>query len=240
MWFTINDGSKVILSYSDMEMIHNAYLTARCEGVISDELKYVSNKPEQYTQRAKDELAERMVNDINSQINGDLMAMSFNDRVAEMDEEVGSLDYALKEAETIQHDMVDPNVDPLDQIRETAEELGWNVEYHSQSDRNGGIDHYAEFSQYSPAGEDFSFAVFYDDAEDLVNRVSEYSYEFDIDEHAEMWVGSAGKNGVPSISALVEDANDIKDMLEELSDGLSGIDLNLDYEEEVDRDDEAR
>lgn len=73
-----------------------------------------------------------------------------------------------------------------------------------------------ELRKYSPAGEDFSFAV---EADDIVNEVVRYSNTFDPDEHIEMWI-EARHNGVAGISStreLVEDADAIEVMLEELA-----------------------
>ena len=102
------------------------------------------------------------------------------------------------------------------EIIEKAENLGWNVSF----DINGAKgDKYAEFRQYSPAGEDFGFTVFYDTISEVPQMVAQYAYDFDIDEHIEMWVEAKqeGVAGVPSIRRLVEDAEDIQEMLDKLS-----------------------
>lgn len=94
--------------------------------------------------------------------------------------------------------------------REVCENLGWTVrEYETDID----------LAQYSPAGEDFSFNVSRDR---FVEDVRDYAYGFDPDEHIEMWVEARrnGVSGVPPIRRLVEDADDIAAMLDELSDAL--------------------
>lgn len=99
-----------------------------------------------------------------------------------------------------------------DKLIEAAESLGWSV-YEDE----GGF----EISKYSPAGEDFSFFV-PGKAKSLVNQVARYAADFDADEHAEMWVESRGKNGVPdSIRALIDDADAIQEMLDELTEALA-------------------
>ena len=48
--------------------------------------------------------------------------------------------------------------------------------------------------------------------------------DFDIDEHASMHIENRGKFGIPSsVSVLVKDAEDIKDMLKELADAVKKI-----------------
>ena len=93
-----------------------------------------------------------------------------------------------------------------ERVIELCEEQGWRVNVYEQD---------IELFQQSPLGEDFGFSV---GRQDIVRNIIEYCTNFDIDEHAEMWVMCRGKNGVPSsISALVKDATDISDMLEELA-----------------------
>lgn len=76
-----------------------------------------------------------------------------------------------------------------------------------------------ELSKSSPAGEDFSFIV---SLEDLPEKVHSFIFNFDVDEHVEMWVKARqeGTKGVPGVRELVDDAEAIKQMLEELSRAL--------------------
>lgn len=92
-----------------------------------------------------------------------------------------------------------------------CENLGWTV---SRVD-----DERIELGKYSPAGEDFSFVT---DIEDFVEGVKEYSANFDIDEHIEMWIEARknGTRGVPSTRELVKDAEAIDKMLQELAAAL--------------------
>lgn len=92
---------------------------------------------------------------------------------------------------------------------EICEEQGWFTRI--------GDDGTIELEQWSPAGEDFIFTV---SAENFCRQVFEYYYDFDIDEHIELWAHSAGRNGVPSFRRLCEDAEDIADMLERLAGAL--------------------
>ena len=92
---------------------------------------------------------------------------------------------------------------------------------------------YAEMEFYSDAGEDFVFTVWFDGTwTDFVENFREYAVEFDPDEHAEMWVNSRGENGVPdSIRTLIDDANSIKEHLEQFSDGLKHGKYNDEWNE---------
>lgn len=77
-----------------------------------------------------------------------------------------------------------------------------------------------EIAKFSPAGEDFSICV---EVENFPRSVEEYAYNFDVDEHIEMWVEAKknGGKGIPSIRRLVQDAEDIDTMLTELAEELS-------------------
>lgn len=92
-------------------------------------------------------------------------------------------------------------------LKEVAEPLGWNLVLLNNND--------VEIGQYSPAGEDFWFSLNGD--EDYFEQIIRYANNFDVDEHAEMWVGG---NGAPSLSRLIDDARDIEKMLYELSDAV--------------------
>ena len=93
-----------------------------------------------------------------------------------------------------------------------AEELDWSCwEY-----EHGGV----ELGKHSPAGEDFSFYV--GNKENLAEEAREYADDFDIEEHVRELLNAKanGFAGVPDLKTLVEDADDIKGMLDELADAL--------------------
>ena len=70
------------------------------------------------------------------------------------------------------------------------------------------------FCAWSPAGEDLWFEVEYNGTEkDLIQKLHDLYINFDVNEHAEMYINMRGKNGVPNdIKVLYEDAEDIKNM----------------------------
>lgn len=80
------------------------------------------------------------------------------------------------------------------------------------------------FSKHSPEGEDFYMSIETNDLKtesEIIKEIENYALDFDIDDHVEVYIGMRGKYGVPkSISALVEDAKAIKEMIEELAEEL--------------------
>lgn len=97
-------------------------------------------------------------------------------------------------------------------LKRICENLNWSV---------WDCDKDIELHKSSPAGEDFFFTV---NKDNFLNEVIEYAEDFDPDEHAEMWVKNMHfVKGVPqSIRTLINDADAIKEMLEELATELKG------------------
>lgn len=96
-----------------------------------------------------------------------------------------------------------------------AEQLGWDIT------KEGDNEFYV--SQFSPAGEDFGINVTCDGSfSKFADAVTECYEDFDVDDHIEMWIEAKrnGVGGVPSTRQLVKDAEDIDDMLRQLSDWL--------------------
>lgn len=106
-------------------------------------------------------------------------------------------------------------------IREFLEEELYSV---SETVQDGRL--YVEMEFYSDLGEDFIFTVDCDGTKsDFVKQFQEYATDFDPDEHAEMWVKARDSvDGVPhSVRALIDDADAIKERLEELAEKLSKL-----------------
>lgn len=97
-------------------------------------------------------------------------------------------------------------------IKEVAERLGWDVD-----DMGDGT---VGFHNYSPSGEDLSFAV---NAEEAAKEIYEYYDSFDVDEHIALWIEARenGVHGVPNTRRLVHDAEDISEMLKELAGAMA-------------------
>ena len=96
----------------------------------------------------------------------------------------------------------------LENLFAYIETLGWNVYC--------GDDGYVELYQRSGAGEDFLFTV---SANNLIEDVKDYAESFDSEEQAAMWYDAKqrGIRCVPSLHELVEDADAIQEMLEDLA-----------------------
>lgn len=100
-------------------------------------------------------------------------------------------------------------------VRKVIEDLGWSIE---EDDR------YIELRQNSPLGEDYGFTIDKSNTKQELNDIIDYCYDFDEEEHAEMWIENRDKNGVPSsIKALLQDAEDIASMLIELAEELTKL-----------------
>ena len=102
-------------------------------------------------------------------------------------------------------------------IRKIIEDNDWGI-YETVQDKNVCF----EFSWYSPAGEDFSFAIWVPkkhNSEDVISKVREYANDFDPDEHFTMLLES-NLSGVPGIRELINDADAIAEKLKALADAL--------------------
>lgn len=108
----------------------------------------------------------------------------------------------------------------VEELQKYIEGKGWVI---SDCSFNEDIDW--EISKHSPAGEDFCFNIQCSNAvEDAINAIAEYTNSFDEEEHIKMWLNAKdidnNRLNVPSITELVEDAKNIKQMLTELPEGL--------------------
>ncbi len=85
-----------------------------------------------------------------------------------------------------------------------------------------------ELETYSPKGENIIVPLTYDGTEEsFIHEFVDYANDFDAEEHAEMWIESRGKNGVPeSIKNLLEDAEWIKNTLMKIAEELNNLDEN--------------
>ncbi len=99
----------------------------------------------------------------------------------------------------------------FEQIKHLLESCDWQIA--STSKHNGETCN--ELESYSPEGEDLIVTIWHDGTPaGFIKAFQEYAEDFDADEHAEMWIESRGKNGVPeSIRDLLNDADWIKNNL---------------------------
>lgn len=88
-----------------------------------------------------------------------------------------------------------------------------------------GCDGSVEFEKYSPLGENFLFSV---EGKDLAKEVRQYYEDYDPDEHCKELIRS-GVRGLPrDVEALARDAHKIDDMLCELMDAISDVEVGED------------
>lgn len=107
-------------------------------------------------------------------------------------------------------------VQTIDELKDYLEDNGWHVE---ECNVGPGNDIGWELSKYSPAGEDFFFAIEHNnDVVEAIQALKQYAYNFDIDEHVQL---NLGGRGAPGVVELVEDAKEIQKMLDELADGVN-------------------
>lgn len=97
-------------------------------------------------------------------------------------------------------------------------------------------EHYLEW--HSDAGEDMIFDFEVESPcslSELCDIFSDMAENFDVSEHVSLWAESAGRNGVPDIETLVDDAKEQKRVLEELAKDLREIcNHTIDANETVD------
>ncbi|MDA3053227.1 hypothetical protein OFO01_07315 [Campylobacter sp. JMF_01 NE2] len=104
-------------------------------------------------------------------------------------------------------------------VEKVAEALYFNVDF--TKDTNGNKS--AEFSTYSPCGQDFNFSIDYKKISDLPEEIHKYYHAYDPSYETSLWIDSEGhgKNGAPyEIGDIYEDMKwceaSIKELYEEL------------------------
>lgn len=102
----------------------------------------------------------------------------------------------------------------LEDLQTAIENHGWNITAYNDS--------YWDISQFSPAGEDFFFTINHNNSvKKVIEEISQYANDFDVDEHIEMWVEARqidnNRLNVLSIRRLAEDAESIQEMLDDFA-----------------------
>lgn len=114
------------------------------------------------------------------------------------------------------------------EVLKLIEDKGWNCMV-NEEDCEIGIEN------WSPAGEDMYDYLSYgsndlsDDekGKNLIESLGQLAENFDADEHAEMYIDMRGQNGVPNdIRTLIEDADDIQKMYDDLYDSALALERN--------------
>lgn len=112
-------------------------------------------------------------------------------------------------------------MDLIEQITTVATGLGWQVDTDTPTPRIVVF----EFSQYTPAGQDFNFSVDMkgDDPDSLLTEIERYYEAYDPDYEASLWIGTDGhgKNGAPyHIKDIVSDMEAAEAMINTLYETL--------------------
>ena len=112
-------------------------------------------------------------------------------------------------------------MDLIEQITTVATSLGWQV----TSDTSVPNVVEFEFSQYTPAGQDFDFCAEMkdNDPDTLLKEIEQYYEGYDPDYEAYLWIGSDGhgKNGAPyHIKDIVSDMEAAEAMINTLYETL--------------------
>jgi len=111
----------------------------------------------------------------------------------------------------------------LKTITEAAENLGWGVGYDADECE-------FEFSDYSPAGQDFRFSITATSADELYVRLRKRCDDFDCSEEAYLWLDDTGhgKNGAPhDMKDVYEDMEACLDMMNALADCIDEVRFDL-------------
>lgn len=111
-----------------------------------------------------------------------------------------------------------------DKVIEIVDRHGFSInEVEKQSN-----DFYVELGQCTPCGEDWWETIWFDGTDEgFIEAVRERYNNFDVDEEAEIWIESRGKNGVPSsIRALIRDAEWKEVALDELATSLEELEVD--------------
>lgn len=105
-------------------------------------------------------------------------------------------------------------------ILDAIEENGFTYNIDQQ-----GNEYFIELSQYTPAGEDWRFTIWFNGTDDnFISALENDIYYFDVDEQVEPFIENRGKYGIPSsIKLLVEDAEWKLEQLQKLFDAVNNI-----------------
>lgn len=111
----------------------------------------------------------------------------------------------------------------INKIVRCAEDKGWNV----NTERNNGMTIF-EFSQFTPAGQDFSFSAEMkgNHLDSLITDIEDYYEGFDVDSEAYVWLDESGhgRNGAPyRMRDVLGDMEAAEKMIETLLDAVKTL-----------------
>lgn len=108
------------------------------------------------------------------------------------------------------------------EIEDFFDQYGFSVSTENYSDGTG-----LTLQQYTPAGEDWYVEIgSCKTVGDLLEEIERYYESFDVSEETALWIGSAGKNGVPEAPELVKDQEWKDELLKKMSEDTSRLYLS--------------
>lgn len=115
--------------------------------------------------------------------------------------------------------------DLIDKIVRCAEDKGWKVDVDFKQGKGLTL---FEFSQYTPAGQDFSFTATMktNHLDSLIIDMEEYCENFDVDSEAYLWLdcNGHGKNGAPyRMREVLDDMEEAEKMIKTLLDAVKTL-----------------
>jgi hypothetical protein len=101
----------------------------------------------------------------------------------------------------------------LDEIVDTAEDLGWSVKV---------FDDYVMFETWTDhAGQDLIIETDSTDPKEVIDFVIDFARNYDVDDEVELFVEFRGQRGVPErIRDIIEDCEEAESLYAELADEL--------------------
>lgn len=118
-----------------------------------------------------------------------------------------------------------------EKITNVLESQDWNL--CSIGEQDGG--YYAEIEKNSPGGEDYVATIWFNGLPtDFIEKVAEYSDDYDADDHVIDLIECSSRGCLPgSLRDLIDDAEDIGEMLNDLAGALA---VALDNSDDLDED----
>jgi hypothetical protein len=118
-----------------------------------------------------------------------------------------------------------------EKIMDVLESQDWNL---CSIEEQGG-EYYAEIEKDSPNGEDFIATIWFNGLPtDFIEKVAEYSDDYDADDHVIDLIECSGRGCLPgSLRDLIDDAEAIGEMLDDLAAALA---VALDASDNLDED----
>lgn len=115
--------------------------------------------------------------------------------------------------------------DLIDKIVRCAEDKGWKVDVDFKQGKGLTL---FEFSQYTPAGQDFSFTATMktNHLDSLIIDMKEYYESFDVDSEAYLWLdcNGHGRNGAPyRMREVLDDMEEAEKMIKTLLDAIKTL-----------------